>query len=179
VILALGTLCLVLAALVFASNLSVLLPRSAVKLGLRAIDTGGQLRVEWNTDSPLVQESQHATVEVNDGGKVTKLLLNPNHLRMGSFQFVRQSSDVEFVFTLHRANQPAVQEWTRFVSYSAGSTPGESENESSPSEPPVSDRLRDLEDENKRLQAALQEETAKRIRQEQAVRILRQHLGFK
>jgi hypothetical protein len=36
-----------------------------------------------------------------------------------------------------------------------------------------------LEDENKRLQAALQEETAKRIRQEQAVRILRQHLGFK
>jgi hypothetical protein len=163
---------------VFARNASLLLPKPAVNLGLRAIGTGEQLRVEWNAGSPLVHEAQHATVEVNDGGKATKLLLNTNHLRMGSFEFVRQSNDVEFVFTLHRANQAPVQEWTRFIS-AAGSASVEPASAEPASNPAPPDRISELENENKRLHAALQAETAKRIQLEQAVRILRQHLGFK
>ena len=173
-IVALATLCFLLTALVFAPRLSVLLPGSAAGLGLRAIDTGSRLRVEWNSASPLIHEAQHATVEVNDGGRAAKLLLNTSHLRMGSFEYVRQSNDVEFVLTLHRANQPSVQEWTRFIAHSAATS-----QEGSTPDPAALDRIRELEDENRRLNAALQEETAKRIRQEQAVRILRQHLQLK
>jgi proteasome lid subunit RPN8/RPN11 len=174
-IVAVATLCLlVVAALMFARNSPVLLSKRTANVGLRAIATGGLLRVEWNAASPPVREAEHATVEVNDGGKGTKLLLNRNHLRMGSFEYVRQSNDVEFVFTLHHANQASVQEWTRFIN-AADPAPVES---SAPS-PPLPDRITELETENKRLQAALAAETARRVELEQAMRILRQHLGFK
>jgi hypothetical protein len=174
VIVAVGACCLLVAALMFARNASVLLSRPSVNLGLRAIGTGEQLRVEWNAGSPLVLEAQHATVDVNDGGQATKLLLNKNHLRMGSFEFLRHSNDVEFVFSVHRPNQAPVQEWTRFISAA-----GSASIESPPSEAAPPDRISELESENKRLHAALQAETAKRIQLEQAMRILRQHLGFK
>ncbi len=108
-------LCLLVAAFVIGVNFKLLTPRPAAVLGLRAIATGHKLRVEWAPSSALIRQSQSATIDVNDGGATTRLLLDSKRLRRGSFDFLHQSDDVEFVFTLHSPNRQPVLEWARFI----------------------------------------------------------------
>lgn len=169
------TLCLAVGAFLFAGNLRSLGVTPSVSL--RIVEKAQQLRIEWDARSPVIAEAQHATVDLNDGHQKNSLLLNAERLRSGSVDIPRQSDDVEVVFTVHRASQPPLQEWARFIGAAAPPAPQATDDEAFRQQfTPEEKRIAELEEENTKLKAALVKETARRVQEEQAVRILRQHI---
>jgi hypothetical protein len=175
VIAAIVTMCLGIAAFVTAGNTRWLEDRDSV--ALRITEEGQQRRIEWDPRSPLILKAEHATAEINDGHQTRSLLLNAERLHLGRVDIPRESEDVEVVFTVHRANQESVQELARFIGpASAPSSPAPSQEAFRDQFTPEEERIAELQSENEKLKAALMKETARRVQEEQAVRILRQHI---
>jgi hypothetical protein len=171
-----ATVGLAIGAFVFGDNVRSL--SASPSVSLRVLEHGQQLRVEWDRNSRLIQDAERATVEVSGGSTKNSLLLNPERLRGGSVEVPRQSDDITIVMTIHRPSQAPVQEWTRFVGPpAAAQTPPQSGSEAYRDQFTAEEqRIQDLESENEKLKAALVKETARRVQEERAVYILRQHI---
>ncbi len=73
-------------------------PRSAgpVPLGLDVRHDGGALRLVWNREAPVVRGATRAEVWIGDGGRESKLDLDPIQLAGGSIVYWPRTGDVSF-----------------------------------------------------------------------------------
>ena len=79
------------------------------------MDLGGQLRVDWNCSSKVVQQSERAEVEIQDGPSKVYTILSPEQLKGGSITYMRTTGNVLVRLAVQGANQPPVTETTRFL----------------------------------------------------------------
>lgn len=84
-------------------------------LELRVADQGGRIRVDWNSNSPLIQSAQGATLEVEDGGSFNRYPVAPNILKNGGLDYIRRSEDVLLTLTLYHDGRPGVQSSVRRI----------------------------------------------------------------
>ena len=111
-------LALVLCLVAFVAGLaswSFFFPPGEQNLALHAWDEQGQLRIVWNRASRAIQKADRGTVQIDDGGLRTELPLDREHLRNGSLNYARRSSDVAIRMTLYRADSAVSSVTTRFL----------------------------------------------------------------
>jgi proteasome lid subunit RPN8/RPN11 len=75
--------------------MAVMRPAPELVIGLHAIDTDGQLQIQWDRDSPTVRQANNATLEINDGLVPWEIQLDGPHLKAGAFNYSRQSERVD------------------------------------------------------------------------------------
>lgn len=84
-------------------------------LALRAIDVGGQLRIDWNRHAPVLRRAQSGALEIQDGSANLRESLDPAELRTGSLTYVRKSGNVVVRLLLTVPGRGTVDEVTRFI----------------------------------------------------------------
>ena len=85
-------------------------------IGFRALDSAGQLRLEWNRSSKAVHEASRATLDIREGTAApVRLDLNSGQLDLGSLLYPRKSADVEVVMTVFPQDGAPIEESARFV----------------------------------------------------------------
>jgi proteasome lid subunit RPN8/RPN11 len=81
---------------VLAQARAVLPKEPANYLSLAVSDDNGQLKIQWDRNAPAVRNASDATIEINDGTAVPRLvLLDAPHLAAGSFTYARSSEHVD------------------------------------------------------------------------------------
>jgi hypothetical protein len=89
-------------------------PVSAAPL-LSAVDQNGQLQIRWDRAAAPVRRAKAGALEIVDGGSRSVVLLDPDRLRSGSFQYVRQSERIEVRLVLDQPDGQKIQEYTNFL----------------------------------------------------------------
>jgi|GEM_PF-440912 len=84
-------------------------------LSLRAVDVGGQLRIDWNRNSRIIQQSQSGALEIEDGSLKVRDELSQEHLRAGSITYLRTTGNVVVRLLVRGADQSTRTEISRFV----------------------------------------------------------------
>jgi len=111
-----------LAVLTGAIHISGLIGSHAT-LNLRATDSGGAVRIEWDpTAEPLV-DAGNASLLVLDGDKRVETPLNPEMVRAGKIDYRRRSSDLEIRLRVNGPDGNPVQELTRLTGLPAITPP--------------------------------------------------------
>ena len=88
-------------------------------LSLRALDTGGQLRIDWNCNSRVIQGSDGGLLEIEDGARKVHYELSREQLGAGSVTYMRNTSIVLVRLLVRGADQRTRSEVTRFLSLPA------------------------------------------------------------
>ena len=111
------TVPVILAAVVWAVILDKPAPAPVTpSLGFRALDSAGQLRLQWDRSSKPVREAARGTLSLWQGGAPpVQLELNSGQLELGSLLYPRRSADVEAVLTVFPAEGKPIEESARFV----------------------------------------------------------------
>jgi proteasome lid subunit RPN8/RPN11 len=91
------------------------LPETPPPLGFRALDFDGQLRLDWDKQSPAIQDATQAVIEIRDGDRSRTLRLEASELRRGSVTYARHTGTVELRIVVHRPGRLAIEEVTRFL----------------------------------------------------------------
>ena len=84
-------------------------------LHLQALDTQGQLRIQWDRGGPAAQDAQSGVLEITDGQATTAMPLDAVKIRAGSFQYARQSEMVEVHMTVRTTKGKSFEEFTSFI----------------------------------------------------------------
>jgi proteasome lid subunit RPN8/RPN11 len=84
-------------------------------VGLNTLDTGGQLQIHWNRDSPAVQQAASGVLRIEGGPSAEEMPLDKPHLLSGAFTFQRQSERVDVSLQLNQADGRVSREVTTFV----------------------------------------------------------------
>jgi hypothetical protein len=84
-------------------------------LALRAVDVGGQLRIDWNHNARVVQQSASGALEIEDGLVKVHDELSPEHLRAGNITYLRTTGTVMVRLLVRDANRRTLTEMTRFL----------------------------------------------------------------
>jgi hypothetical protein len=84
-------------------------------LSLRAVDVGGQLRIDWNHKARVIQQSESGVLEIEDGLVKVHDELSPEHLRAGNITYLRTTGTVLVRLLVRGANQRTLTEMTRFL----------------------------------------------------------------
>lgn len=134
-------------------------------LGLRTLDTNGQLQIQWDTHSPALRRPREVRLTILDGPKLRAIPLDAAHLASGTFTYMRQTEKVEVALSITPSNGQNVREQTTFV----GSPPV------TPDSPAVKERD-ELRDENQQLREDLAKEREKSKKLEKDQRYLRDQL---
>ena len=80
-------------------------------LTLRALDMGGQLRIDWNHASRVIQQSRSGAIEIEDGTYKVHNELSQEDLRSGSITYLRNTGHVQVSLVVRgtdRGTQTAV-----------------------------------------------------------------------
>lgn len=85
------------------------------QLSLRALNVGGQLRIEWDRASQPVRHAESAMLEINDAGVKTQVPFTATQLRNGSLTYEPRSERVEVRLHVNRRGADPVEEFTEFV----------------------------------------------------------------
>jgi proteasome lid subunit RPN8/RPN11 len=115
---ALGTWILLAAAIVIITSGVLYLIFGSSKpavLSLRAVDVGGQLRVDWDRNSSIIAQSQSGILEIEDGPAKVNVDLSPEHLRAGNITYLRNSGSVLVRLWVRGADGKVGMEMTRFL----------------------------------------------------------------
>jgi hypothetical protein len=80
-------------------------PRPATDLSLRVLDVGGQLRIDWNHGSRVIQQGQGGTIEIVDGSFKAYNELSREDLRSGSVTYLRTTGHVQVSLVVRSADQ--------------------------------------------------------------------------
>jgi proteasome lid subunit RPN8/RPN11 len=88
--------------------------RSESRLSLRALDVGGQLRIEWNRDARAIRNGAGGTLEIEEGSGKVRNELSGDELRAGSVTYMRNTGNV-LVRLEVRGTRDTVMETTRFL----------------------------------------------------------------
>jgi hypothetical protein len=133
------------------------LPSTSAAIGLTTLDTAGQLQIRWNRDSSAVQNAVQANLVIEDGPVPQAILLDPAHLRTGSFTYGRQTERVDVALTIHGAAGQTAREVSTYLGKLPGSKP--------PDDPTV---VKQREDATKELRGRTKklEKTVEDLRQE-------------
>lgn len=81
---------------------------------LRALDVGGQLRIEWNRDAGTIRHSAGGVLEIEDGSGKIHNDLSKDELRAGSITYLRNTGNVLVRLQVNGARK-SVMETTRFL----------------------------------------------------------------
>jgi proteasome lid subunit RPN8/RPN11 len=84
-------------------------------IGLTTLDVNGQLQIRWDRDSPAVRDAQEASLVIEDGLIPQAILLDPAHLRTGSFTYGRQTERVDVALTVHGPANQMVKEVATYL----------------------------------------------------------------
>lgn len=84
-------------------------------LSLRARDVGGQLRIDWDRTSPIIQQSTSGVLEIEDGLRKVHEELSQEHLRAGSITYLRTTGNVLVRLLVRGADQSTLTEASRFL----------------------------------------------------------------
>jgi proteasome lid subunit RPN8/RPN11 len=83
-------------------------------VSLRALDVGGQLRIDWNRDARAIRNGASGILEIEDGSANVRNELSRDELRAGSVTYLRNSGNV-LVRLQVRGARDSVIETTRFL----------------------------------------------------------------
>jgi proteasome lid subunit RPN8/RPN11 len=101
---------------VIAKARAVLPKEPETYLSLAVSDDDGQLKIQWDRNAPAVRSASDATIEINDGNTVPRLvLLDPGHLAAGSFTYARESEHVDVTMMASEPGGQQVKEQTSFL----------------------------------------------------------------
>jgi hypothetical protein len=89
--------------------------RAPAGLSLRALDEGGQLRIDWNRNSRVIEQSRSGALEIEDGSLMVHDELSPEHLRAGSITYLRTTGNVVVRLLVRGADQNTFTEISRFL----------------------------------------------------------------
>jgi proteasome lid subunit RPN8/RPN11 len=84
-------------------------------LSLRAVDVGGQLRIDWNRNSRVIRQSQSGALEIEDGSLKVRDELSQEHLRAGSITYLRTTGNVVVCLLVRAVYQSTRTEISRFL----------------------------------------------------------------
>ncbi len=87
----------------------------ALLLGLRTIDTDGQLWILWDRTSSAVRSATGGTLAIVDGSTTQSIDLDPAHLQTGSFTYGRQQERVDVILTLELPGGGTRREITTYL----------------------------------------------------------------
>jgi hypothetical protein len=90
-------------------------PASNTAIALRAFTEAQTVQLAWNANSPAMRDSDHAAIEINDGGKTSQVSLTGDQLHAGKMSYLPQSSDIGFVMTVYPANGEPIHDSTRLI----------------------------------------------------------------
>jgi hypothetical protein len=133
------------------------------------VDSGGELRLQWDKSAELIREAVRGTLDIKDGSSNLQLPLEGERLRDGSFTYTRKSGDLEILMTVYPVNGSPVQESARFVG-----PPGNAGNNDDAVQ--IKRERDSLADEVDRLREALRKQTTRNRELEDLVRILENRL---
>ena len=134
------------------------LPATRPYIGLTTMDTGGQLQIRWDRDSPAVRNAEEASLVIEDGPVPQAILLDPAHLRTGSFTYGRQTERVDVALTVRGPAGQTVREVGTYLGKVPDPTP--------PSDDPEAGKQRDNETKELRGRTKKLEKTVEDLRQE-------------
>ena len=86
-----------------------------LSIALRAVGEGQTVQLSWDADSRALRDSDHAAIEISDGGKTSQVSLNIDQLRAGKMSYLRQSGDIGFAMTVYPANGDPIHDSTRLI----------------------------------------------------------------
>jgi hypothetical protein len=92
-------------------------------LNLRATDSNGAVRIEWDPTAEPIVEATGGALLVLDGDKKVETPLSRQRLEEGNMVYRRQSSDVEIRLRVDGSGKQPVQEMALLVGLPAVSTP--------------------------------------------------------
>jgi hypothetical protein len=81
---------------------------------LRALDVGGQLRIEWNRDGRAIRNGVSGVLEIEDGSGKMRNEMSRDELRAGSVTYLRNTGNVLIRLQV-RGARDSVMETTRFL----------------------------------------------------------------
>ena len=88
--------------------------RPAKDLSLRVVDVGGQLRIDWNHSSRVIQHGESGAIEIVDGSSKVYNELSKEDLRSGSVTYLRTTGHVQVSLAVRGADQGTQTEIIRF-----------------------------------------------------------------
>jgi len=89
-------------------------PQAPINLSL--LDTGGQLQIRWDRNSPTVRNGGNALLEILDAGLPPRAIpLDEAHLKSGSFTYAREGGRVDVVLAIDQPNGKGARESTTFL----------------------------------------------------------------
>ena len=154
---------------------------------LRVLDSRQTLQVDWDRNSPLIQQARAAVMDIRDGGKSTRYALSSDELRAGTMSYVRQSDEVDLVMTVYPPTGPSVQGVGRLLAARtpAGNNPAAETPPAAPAAAAPSEDLGQLRAERDalrtqviQLEEAVRKEAAEKNRLQDLVRILENRLNL-
>jgi len=89
--------------------------RDSAGLSLRELDAGRQLRIDWDHNSRVIQQSERGALEIEDGSLKLHNELSPDFLRTGSVTYLRTSGNVLVRLVVRGAGQSTLTEIRRFL----------------------------------------------------------------
>lgn len=146
-------------------------PVAPPSLGFHAVDSDGDMRLEWDKSLKQVRESTRGDLLIRDGqADPIRVNLDPTRLATGSYVYSRKSADVEIVLTVYPPSEKPLEESARFV----GAPVGLSKTDSA-------DELRKQRDalatDNERLRDDLRRETNRNRDLEEAIQALKNRVN--
>jgi hypothetical protein len=89
--------------------------RASAGLSVRALDAGGQLRIDWDRNSRVIRQGQSGVLEIEDGSVKVHDELSHEQLRGGSITYVRATGNVLVRLLVRGADQSTLTEVSRFL----------------------------------------------------------------
>lgn len=84
-------------------------------LALAVSDDNGQLKIQWDRNSPAVRTALEATLQITDGTAVQSVLLDGAQLASGGFTYARQTERVDVTLSASGPERRVVKEQTSFL----------------------------------------------------------------
>ena len=88
--------------------------RPPTDLSLRVLDVDGQLRIDWNHSSRVIQQGQGGAIEIVDGSSKVYNDLSKEDLRSGSVTYLRTTGHVQVSLAVRGVDQSTQTQIIRF-----------------------------------------------------------------
>jgi proteasome lid subunit RPN8/RPN11 len=159
-----------------------------VAIALRARSEARTVDLTWDANSRAVLDSDHAAMEITDGGKISQISLSGDQLHAGKMSYRPQSGDISFAMTVYPASGEPIHDSTRLIAPALNeptqppqllpaNPPVATVPPSSPAIPPAAEQDA-LERQNQKLKEDLGKERARAAELQNLVRILEDRLGI-
>ena len=101
---------------VIANSHAVLPKEPDPSLALAVSDDNGQLKIQWDQNTPAVRNGREATLEVTDGTAAPQSVrLDRAHLASGGFTYARHAERVDVTLSVAQSDGRVVKEQTSFL----------------------------------------------------------------